>query len=431
MADNDGGGGGGGGGGPNASARILQLECILASKDRELEVLRREYAGLGPSAEDAAESARLRRRIAELEQRALLAAAADEAAAAASLSSSGVPSPDPIAHALQLSRQLERLLALAARASPSPVAAANPVVAGAAGGGAASEAPAASDAPAAPSSSAPAQQVVESSMPMWMMRTRTTTGAQPAAVSSSSSSHAGTAAAENADAATARQHARGNSSPELLRAPPALCLPPVLSLNVSGVAMDLLTASLSQLAPASRLARMLATLEDFEGKLGSSTPREVDHSLPRDATGRVFLPYPPDCFAAVLDMLHMRLWWPGRRGGAGDLGAQPAAAGGSAAATSSTLAPRPAPPRPPPPLPETWRDRVSPARQAILRELIVELGLEALVADSRARAGPYGAAGGSGVLGGPPLPPAPGNAGNPASVASVGDMYLRMAALGR
>jgi hypothetical protein len=136
-----------------------------------------------------------------------------------------------------------------------------------------------------------------------------------------------------------------------------------------------------------------------------------------DSNGRVFLPYPPDCFAAVLDLLHVLCWWPPSimDGGAGDPSSQAATAATVAAAQSAAAPP------PPPPL-TWWRDRVSPSREPILRQLIIELGLQDLVHELGMGAAGRMAAGASLSAA------ADASASHPQS---TGSLYARLAALGR
>jgi hypothetical protein len=150
----------------------------------------------------------------------------------------------------------------------------------------------------------------------------------------------------------------------------------------------------------------------------------------------VFLPYPPDCFAAVLDLLHALTWLPRDGGGQGVVVVEgpPSAsrlggAGGGAAAlpAAATTAALPLPP----PLWGWWRDRVQPSREPILRQLMVDLGLQSLLGSGPgATRWPHTGAGGGAVGGmavaamGPATLP-PGHQG------SVGNMYERLAALGR
>jgi hypothetical protein len=135
-----------------------------------------------------------------------------------------------------------------------------------------------------------------------------------------------------------------------------------------------------------------------------------------DSDGRFFLPYPPDCFAAVLDLLHGLCWWPPSimdgGGGIPFSQAAPAATAQSAAA------------QPPPPPPLTWwRDRVPPSREPILRQLIVELGLQDLVHELGMGAGGRVAAAGASFSAA-----ADASASHPQS---TGNLYARLAALGR
>jgi len=185
--------------------------------------------------------------------------------------------------------------------------------------------------------------------------------------------------------------------------------------------MDALASALARSPVLARMFGEPAEPGNHKGPGGEQKEEQEDPTarLPVDSQGRVFLPYPPDCFAAVLDLLHGLAWMDVGLSGAGDF-----RTGGAAAAAPSSaerFLPTAAPPPPPPP--SWWRDRVAPGREPILRQLIAELGLQGLVHALGAGAASAGRGGEVGFRGGP--------APTPAEAGRVGNMYARLAALGR
>lgn len=410
-----------------AAARILQLECILEAKERELDLVRREYAtGQGghssneqahASAEAAAaaanaENARLRRRIAELEGEPVLAygGAGNAIGADSSL----------LARAVSLSHELTQVLTSAAAAGAAPLAGASPTLPDA--GAAAAATPSARAGADADQPTAP--------LPGWLSLVADSGGAAARRVPADESNGTGTKHCTSVEEASTRPSGE------------------VVALNVSGANMDALLAALTHVVPDSRLARMFGRdakapgaadaarktrAPDENSPAAASTLSSV--RLPRDSQGRVFLPYPPDCFAAVLDLLHALTWLPRDGGGQGMVvvDGPPSAswlggAGGGAAASSAAATPAALPP---PPLWGWWRDRVQPSREPILRQLMADLGLQSLLGSGPgAPRWPHtgvgdGAVGGAAAAATGPADLPPGHQG------SVGNMYERLAALGR
>jgi hypothetical protein len=418
-------------------ARILQLECIVQAKERELDLVRRDYASGGPSqqqgddrAHDAAaaaaaadalraaeaENAALRRRVAELEGARVMASAA---AAGVGSTTTTISTTAVMTRAIALSRELTQLLlsgsseAAAAAAPPAAIPQVQPF-------------PAAPP-PSGQQSSQRDADTEQRPLPAWL--------------SLSMASESGQKGPTCDDGPESNGGAKKGSEKKTLM---AITATSVISLSISGVKMDALAAALTRVVPESRLARMFRetgaeaqAAEATEKAVQSSTEAQAEPAgakgpdvprLPRDSQGRIFLPYPPDCFAAVLDLLHGLTWWPRGNGGIDASSAGPSAPSASATATGTGCVPPP----PPPPPHWWWRDRVLPSREPILRELMLDLGLESLLG-VRAGAGSSGgllgvaAAVGGGVADeqrGGPL--APGR-----DPRSAGNMYERLAALAR
>lgn len=408
--------------------RILQLECIIAAKDRELDVVRREYAGLGvggggsggaATADNAADNAalgaendRLKRRVAELEGRVVLLGGNDD-------NNSNTNNSNPIARALLLSRELERLLQVAADGTSA---------AGASGAAAPAAGPAAPHHPPATAGQVPVPRT-HPSVPQWLQLSSAGIAAGPAGAATGAPD-----APHSTRINSPRSHQEQPSSQNVQIPSTPLTAPQqrVVALNVSGVPMDALAVALTRVAPPdSRLARMFACLETPSSpgvaRGGGEEEREKEDrapsppALPLDSHGRVFLPYPPDCFAAVLELLHLLSWWP--------------SAGQQQQASDASSAAAPAPAPPPRALPPAWwRDRVAPGREPILRQLIVELGLEPLMCGPGAYgpgAGAHATGGGGAGFGGGTSAAAAATPHQQQHPQSVGNMYVRLAALDR